>query len=115
MTDDEIKSIRERLAAAQADGTQPWTPYKSLNGWHLVLTAKRDPLYPEALYTESDVRLIANAPTDIAALLDEVERLRGDLRFAAEWASASLGERHWEVEDNARLAAIFRDLGSEPT
>lgn len=83
----DLEAIKERLAAAKAGDTMPWSPYRSLNGWHIMVNSAPDPMRPEqSPYSEADARFIAHAPTDIAALLAEVERLRIVYYEAAEQA-----------------------------
>jgi hypothetical protein len=94
LTDSDIAEIEERLKAATPDGWeavlpddprgQPVPYYRGLiccvsheakpSGMLAVVT-ERGRTVPKSEW-EANAQLIAHAPTDIAALLDEVKRLR---------------------------------------
>lgn len=97
MTDEELAEIKGRLAAITE---WPWIAFCRTGVRHRMgITNKRlfdDGDAPEVLdvvelgdnaggiKSEADAALIANAPTDIARLLAEVERLKKVYRYLAE-------------------------------
>lgn len=92
MTDEELNAIQVRFAAITE---WPWIVFcRTGVGHRMGITNKRlfdDDDAPEVLdvvelgedaggiKNEADAAFIANAPTDIARLLAEVERLRGEV------------------------------------
>ena len=83
MTREQLDTIRARLDAATPGN---WTAKHEavttdLGEWGLVAETLNDTDEQRA----ADARLIANAPTDLRALLDEVERLTADPLPAAAW------------------------------
>lgn len=66
----DLDAIRARLEAATPG---PWEPESEQDGDH-------ETGYADAIFiaNAADATLISNAPTDIAALVAEVERLRAD-------------------------------------
>lgn len=106
MTDDELDAIKGRLAAITE---WPWIVFCGTGvGHRMGITNKRlfdDDDAPEVLdvvelgedaggiKSEADAAFIANAPTDIARLLAENERLRQEvarLNKEADWLAESL-------------------------
>jgi hypothetical protein len=83
MTDEELQAIRERLANATPG---PWEAFKDNDGGYntewLVTTA--DGYVAICDWgngtLKSDAQFIAHAPTDIAALIAEVEKLKAKLK-----------------------------------
>lgn len=77
----DLQPIKDRLAAATPG---PWTASPNVQPLgvaavaevNTVLVLASGPLYGSPM---RDASLIANAPTDLAALVAEVERLRGIL------------------------------------
>ena len=103
MTPAELSAIRERLDAATPGN---WRRFGVVVSTDLDLP---QPLVVEACsedrtQAENDVEFIANAPTDLRALLDEVERLTADPLPAAAWVR--------EVERDAfkRGVAAMREV-----
>jgi len=90
MTPDQLSAIRERLDAATPGpweaGTASCCPDM---GWVEGPKGAVCPQFTATKVTHSldanDAELIANAPTDLLALLDEVERLKNDPLPAAAW------------------------------
>jgi hypothetical protein len=83
MTKEQLDAIRARLDAATPGN---WTAKHEsvttdIGEWGLVAETLNDTDEQRA----ADARLIANAPTDLRALLDEVERLHSDPLPAAAW------------------------------
>jgi hypothetical protein len=83
----QLSAIRERVDAATAG---PW----SLAYWYHTKSAhglgryvQRPEFAGYESFTDADEALIADAPTDLAALLDEVERLHTALAFYADEAN----------------------------
>lgn len=71
---DRLTEIRARRAAIQHDGsTTPWTHD---DPGECVRSPNGRPVAEVPMYDERE--FIAHAPADIAWLLDEVERLRGE-------------------------------------
>lgn len=78
MTDEELDAIKGRLAAITE---WPWIAFCRAGVRHRMgATNKR-------LCSEADAAFVANAPTDIARLLAEVERLNKE----ANWLAKTLG------------------------
>ena len=125
MTNDELEAVRARAAKAtpgpwEADhgcakgyGPDAWATvvapdgkvlFDTINGGHVLLT---DPDYEGEWRDETgdlNATFIAHARTDIPALLDEVERLRGD---------AHIQRNFWQMEDAlARAEAHAERLAS---
>jgi seryl-tRNA synthetase len=102
MTPAELSAIRERLDAATPGN---WRRFGVVVSTDLDLP---QPLVVEACsedrtQAENDVEFIANAPTDLRALLDEVERLKGE-RDAAK-AEVAFLKRNYSLETAAKLRA----------
>lgn len=80
MTSDQLAAIEARLRAATPG---PWTndmrEVWTANGTHCICDAYVDEIESGEC---SDATFIANAPADIAALVDEVKRLREALKQA---------------------------------
>ena len=81
LTDARLAAIRERLAAATPG---PWEARVEVHGVSLVplLTNKGHLAFAYGDGWGDDAEFIAHAPTDVAALLAEVERLRAELENA---------------------------------
>ncbi len=80
LTDADLDNIRARCAEATPD---PWEPTRSVTCGHLRAghNWQRDPFVE---WTTADVAFIGAARADVPALLAEVDRLRQDVRIAAE-------------------------------
>jgi hypothetical protein len=74
MTKEELQAIKARLAAAMPG---PWTIKR---GRYVVSDRLLYDVDTSCVYGEDNLVFIAHAPTDIAALLDEVEKLRAKLK-----------------------------------
>lgn len=131
MTDERLAAIRARLDAAtpgpwliKADQPYPQRICANDDGLVLIAETFTDPAWPPA-----DADLIANAPTDLADLIAEVERLRYlDEQFPCDgMCSPNEGpeetcSRHgrspadlWErnsrlVAENTRLRAVAEEI-----
>jgi len=81
MTDRRIEQIRERLEAA-TPGPGPWVG-------EVKSGAQDDVVRPT--FTASDVELIANAPADIAYLLERVEGSAMGWNAIRRWAAENVG------------------------
>ena len=82
MTADELDAIKARLTSATPGSWFAW-PNDLIGGWcvRVVDTPPSEgPGDVADFIEEADARLIAAAPSDIAALLAEVERLRDEVR-----------------------------------
>ena len=125
MTNDELEAVRARAAKAtpgpwEADhgcakgyGPAAWATvvapdgkvlFDTINGGHVLLT---DPDYEGEWRDETgdlNATFIAHARTDIPALLDEVERLRGD---------AHIQRNFWQMEDALARAEAHAERLSE--
>lgn len=71
MTPDEIKAIRNRLDKATPG---PWKAGAGITLSYVTLASDIWTDVADGIATEADADLISHAPTDLAALLDEVER-----------------------------------------
>ena len=93
MTNDELEAVRARAEAATA-GPWEWHWDAILGQWNLapgVLLADGTDGTPGGDKIDvENATFIAHARTDIPALLDEVERLRGD---------AHIQRNFWQMED----------------
>ena len=103
MTNEQLDAIRARLDAATPGN---WQRFGVVVSTDLDLP---QPLVVEACsedrtQAENDVELIAHAPTDLRALLDEVERLHADPLPAAAWV------REVEQAAFARGAEAMREV-----
>lgn len=79
MTDEELAAIEARLQAATPE---PWTMTEEEGDWCLRAPDGESMMcdtqyYPWTPGRAEDWQLIAHAPTDLAALVAEVRRLRG--------------------------------------
>lgn len=102
MTDDELDAIRERLAAATPG---PWTAdtyaeaIYALDG-AAVVSGSRWGGEASVFDHAPDADFIAHAPTDIAALLAEVERLcaeRAQMTEVQEWVGTPDAQEPWRM------------------
>jgi hypothetical protein len=116
----DLEAIKERLAAATPG---PWTQWAT----HYVCD-KREKIAGPMLARDAD--LIAHAPEDLAALVEEVERLRADLNDAYNMTSGliddlnRLRERAEGLEHKLRMmhrwnpyttdSDTLRNLGLDP-
>ena len=91
LTDERVAEIRERLENA-AD--TPWAAsgfdVKDTDGGSIIEVVDNEAEF----MCDCDATFVANAPQDIADLLDEVERLRGMLLVVSEHAVDLLNERN---------------------
>lgn len=106
----DLQPIKDRLAAATPG---PWTASPNVQPHgvaavaevNTVLVLSSGPLYGSPA---QDADLIANAPTDLAALVAEVERLRKSLA-ETQFLVDSYSEALYEAEaDAARLRAAIK-------
>ena len=99
--------IRAALAAATPG---PWQVYESMQADTFVYGPRgilRDDIIAGPTYNRENAHLIANAPTWLAELLAEVDRLREDARAFAE----ALGFGDGRTEPAATLAQMIDRLG----
>ena len=107
----DIAAIRARLANATPG---PWESREHKKQWHVTSVETEEHVALISHWTndvdEADADLIANAPTDLAALIEEVERLRGLLREVSaatyhsdEGTSGYYLPPHWQERIAAEL------------
>ncbi|WP_162142497.1 ead/Ea22-like family protein [Aneurinibacillus terranovensis] len=76
MTEQELKEIRDRLAAATPG---PWRIPSKCDEYSYYLCDEEWDDFGHIIVDRNDAEFIAHAPEDIRRLLDEVERVRSAL------------------------------------
>jgi hypothetical protein len=115
LTGERIAGIKARLAAATAG---PWAVHNPRSRFHIistVLPAGRDFVMESGSADEAaDAELIANAPTDIAELLGEVERLRAVVASFTELRAIHADDLAWDrAFADPRSEALLEKMSAE--